>query len=274
MPEIDRRQRREEYGGAMSHLESNLRSVVLRLSDQPIRTTARRDERLWSSLLDVSALLDIQVPLDFSTDLQFQHIQFKPHQEIHAAGQAFEMLYLVNSGFIKTMIYDDLGNEQVLSFPMRGDLFGIDGIHGRRYTSEAVALTDCDVILIPFRKFVLLGRRSAEMESAMFTVLSRELAREQAMIRMLGAMGAEGRLARFLAWLSDRFSAMGYSGKEFNLRMSRQEIGSYLGMTLETVSRTFSLLDESGLVSVSQRSIIIHNLPALRTLRRVPRVPQ
>jgi CRP/FNR family transcriptional regulator len=211
------------------------------------------------------------LPAGLGSEFMFQHVQFKPGQHIHSIGQLFDTLYLVNSGFLKTVIFDELGNEQVMSFPMRGDLFGIDGIHGKRYTAEATALSNCDIILIPFRKFALLGRSNPEMETAIYSVMSRELAREQAMIGMLGAMGAERRLARFLVWLSERFSAMGYSGREFNLRMSRQEIGNYLGLTLETVSRTFSMFDEMGMISVSQRAIIINDLQALKTLRRVPR---
>ena len=231
----------------------------------------RRDAKLWSNLQEVCALLAMPIPAGLPGDLMFQHVQFKPGQTIHSVGQTFDMLYLVNSGFLKTAIFDEVGNEQVMSFPMRGDLFGIDGIHGRSYTAQANALSNCDLILIPFRKFAMLGRSNPEMENAIYSVMSRELAREQAMIGMLGAMGAEGRLARFLVSLSERFSAMGYSGREFNLRMSRQEIGSYLGLTLETVSRTFSMFDESGMISVSQRAIVIHDLQTLKTLRRMPR---
>lgn len=231
----------------------------------------RHDTRLWSSLQEVCALLAMPLPAGLASDLMFQHVQFKPGQTIHSVGQPFELLYLVNSGFLKTVIFDEVGNEQVMSFPMRGDLFGIDGIHGRRYTAQATALSNCDLILIPFRKFAMLGRSNPELENAIYSVMSRELAREQNLIGMLGAMGAEGRVARFLVWLSQRFSAMGYSGREFNLRMSRQEIGSYLGLTLETVSRTFSTLDEIGMISVSQKAIIIHDLQSLKTLRRIPR---
>src|SRR5207302_4348917 len=107
-------------------------------------------------------------------------------------------------------------------------------------------------------------------ENVMYGVMSRELVREQAMIGMLGALSAEARVARFLVSLADRFAAMGYSSKLFNLRMTRHEIGSYLGLTLETVSRTLSAFNEIGLISVDQRSICIKDIDALRTLRRLP----
>jgi CRP/FNR family transcriptional regulator len=153
---------------------------------------------------------------------------------------------------------------------MKGDLFGVDGIHNKRYTSEAVALSNCDLILLPFKKFTQLGRTYAELEHAMYSVMSRELVREQAMVSMLGALSAEARVARFLVSLSERFADMGYSSKLFNLRMTRHEIGSYLGLTLETVSRTLSAFNEIGLITVDQRSIGIKDLESLRTLRRLP----
>jgi CRP/FNR family transcriptional regulator len=200
----------------------------------------------------------------------FQHIQFKTGQRIYTIGQPFDSLYIVHSGFLKTVLIDEFGNEQVLSFPMRGDMLGVDGIHARRYASEAVALSNCDVILVPFRKLTALGRMHPELEPAMYGVMSRELVREQLMVSMLGALSAEARVARFLISLAERFADMGYSSKFFNLRMTRHEIGSYLGLTLETVSRTLSAFNEIGLINVDQRSIGINDPDALKTLRRLP----
>jgi CRP/FNR family transcriptional regulator len=138
------------------------------------------------------------------------------------------------------------------------------------YSSEAVALSDCDLILLPFKKLTALSRTHVELENAVYDVLSRELVREQAMVGMLGALSAEARVARFLVMLSDRFASMGYSSKFFNLRMTRHEIGSYLGLTLETVSRTLSAFNEIGMIAVNQRTIEIKDLEALKNLRRLP----
>jgi CRP/FNR family transcriptional regulator, anaerobic regulatory protein len=231
----------------------------------------QRSGKLWSTLKEICDLLHIPTTLAMTAQEElFQHVQFKAGQRIHTIGQAFDVLYIVNSGFLKTVMIDDLGNEQILSFPMKGDLFGIDGIHAQRYQSEAVALSNCDVILVPFKKFSTLGRAHPELEAAIYGVMSRELIREQAMVSMLGSLSAEARVARFLVNLSERFSAMGYSGKQFNLRMTRHEIGSYLGLTLETVSRTLSAFNEIGLAAVDQRSIDIKDFNALNTLRRLP----
>ena len=104
----------------------------------------------------------------------------------------------------------------------------------------------------------------------MYGVMSRELAREQSMICMLGTLSAEGRVSRFLVSLSDKFAQMGYSSKSFNLRMTRHEIGSYLGLTLETVSRTLSALNEINMISVDQKTIALKDIDGLRALRRLP----
>lgn len=231
----------------------------------------QRAGQLWSSLADVCNLLQIAPGSTVNdTEVVFQHVQFKTGQRIHTIGQSFDMLYIVNSGFLKTVMIDEAGNEQILSFPMKGDMIGVDGIHNRQYVSEAVALSSCDVIMVPFKIFSTLGRKYPELEMALYSVMSRELIREQSMVNMLGSLGAEARVARFLTVLSERYSEMGYSAKEFNLRMTRQEIGSYLGLTLETVSRTLSAFDQMGYVSVEQRAIVIKDAQALKTLRRLP----
>jgi CRP/FNR family transcriptional regulator len=230
----------------------------------------QRQGRLWSTLQEVCELLRVAAAVPANTEeLLFQHVQFKTGQRVHTIGQAFDSLYVVNSGFLKTVLIDVFGNEQVLSFPMKGDLLGIDGLHTRHYASEAVALSDCDVILIPFKKILALGRVHMEFENVMYDVISRELVREQAMIGMLAGLSAEARVARFLISLANRFAAMGYSSKEFNLRMARHDIGSYLGLTLETVSRTLSAFNETGLITVDQRAIGIKDPDALKTLRRL-----
>jgi CRP/FNR family transcriptional regulator len=193
------------------------------LSTQPVSLEAgrQRQGRLWSNLKEVCDLLHLPPVALTSEELLFQHVQFKTGQRVHTIGQPFDMLYVVNSGFLKTVLIDEFGNEQVLAFPMKGDLMGVDGIHNKTYSSEAVALSDCDLILLPFKKLTTLGRTHVELENMMYGVMSRELVREQAMIGMLGALSAEARVARFLVTLSERFSLMGYSSKLFNLRMTR-----------------------------------------------------
>lgn len=253
----------------MSEIRSD--SATSALHSSSLEAGWQRQGKLWSNLKELCDVLRIPAAtIHTDEELLFQHVQFKTGQRIHTIGQPFDTLYIVHSGFLKTVLIDEFGNEQVLSFPMKGDLFGVDGIHTKRYASEAVALSNCDLILLPFKKLTALGRVHVEFEHAMYSVMSRELVREQAMVSMLGALSAEARVARFLVNLSERYAEMGYSSKLFNLRMTRHEIGSYLGLTLETVSRTLSAFNEIGLITVDQRSIGIKDPEALKTLRRLP----
>lgn len=262
----------------MSSVATATRSENFSSTNMHVRSTTfsndagwRCQGNLWSNLREICDLLKIHTPTSSrQEDALFQHVSFKAGQRIHTVGQAFDNLFIVNSGFLKTVLIDEYGSEQVLSFPMKGDLLGIDAIHSQHHASEAVALSDCDIILLPYKTFSALGRTYAELEQALFSVMSRELVREQTMIGMLSTLSAEAKVARFLMNLGERFSQLGYSGKIFNLRMTRHEIGSYLGLTLETVSRTLSAFNELGMITVAQREIVITDATALKTLRRLP----
>lgn len=225
--------------------------------------------RLWSSLRDVCDVLRIDAPR-CETDLRFQHLQFRRRQRIHTIGQPFDMLYIVYGGFVKTVTVDELGHEQVLGFPMRGDILGIEGIHSRQYATEAVALSNCDVILVPFKVFSSLAGTFPELGASLYGTLSRAVENERGTVNLLGSLASEARVARFLARLSDRYAELGYSATRFKLQMTREEIGRHLGVSLETVSRAFSALSLTGLISVKQRYIVVHDMTGLRTLRRLP----
>jgi CRP/FNR family transcriptional regulator len=180
------------------------------------------------------------------------------------AGDKFHSLYVVRSGCFKTVYTDYSGSEQVLAFPMCGDLMGADGIDSGHYSSTAVSLDTSEVVIVPLGGMARLVYECPSLESLLYRVLSRELVRVQNMAWTLGTLGAEGRVAAFLLGLSARLGALGYSRSSFNLRMTRQEIGSYLGLKLETVSRALSALHASGLVQVHQRSIDIVDAAGLR----------
>ncbi|MFZ6748176.1 Crp/Fnr family transcriptional regulator [Undibacterium sp. Ren11W] len=226
---------------------------------------------LQSSLSEVCGLLTIAAP-EYSSEenILFQHVHYKTGKRIHTIGQNFDTLYIVNSGFLKIVWTDEYGSEQVLGFPMKGDLLGIDAIHSKRHATELVALSDCDLILLPYKTFSNLGRKYAELEQCILSVMSRELVREQSHIRMLNALGAEAKVARFLTELGERYSQLGYSGKVYNLRMTRLEIASYLGLAIETVSRTLSAFHELGLIAVYQRQIDIIDAKSLTNFRKLP----
>jgi CRP/FNR family transcriptional regulator, anaerobic regulatory protein len=223
----------------------------------------------WCSLKDVCQLLSIP-HTDIESDAQFQRRRVKAGQWAFGTGDKFEAVYVVYSGFLKNVLIDEAGNEQILGFPMKGDMLGMDGLHGECYASQSTALTDCELVVIPFRELSHLGHECTMLENWLYRAISRELVREHAVIGLLGTLGAEARVARFLVSLSSRFAALGYSSIDFNLRMTRQEIGSYLGLTLETVSRSLSALHDAGLIRVHQRAVTLVDIDALRTLQRLP----
>ena len=182
------------------------------------------------------------------------------------SGDKFHSLYIVRSGCFKTVYTDFSGSEQVLGFPMCGDLMGADGIDGGHYKSTAVSLDTSEVVIVPLAGMTRLTSECPSLEALVYRVLSRELVRVQNMTWTLGTLGAEGRVAAFLLNLSERLGALGYSRRSFNLRMTRQEIGSYLGLKLETVSRALSALNNTRIIHVHQRTIDIIDPDALRAV--------
>ena len=222
---------------------------------------------IWSTLSDVCQLLKLK--LDFESDAlnaMFQHRCLKPGQHVYRMGQAFEALYVVNAGFLKTVMFDHEGNERVIAFPMKGDLLGSDGISADTHACEVVALTHCEMIVLPFKKLLALGHGSKELEHIIHRLVSRQVTGEHMNLVTLSGLRSDARVAHFLSMQAEHHAALKFSPQSFRLRMTRREIGSYLGLTLETVSRTLSALDTAGIISVDQRSIKILKPEALRVM--------
>jgi len=143
---------------------------------------------------------------------------------------------------------------------------GMDGIGTDAHTCDAVALEDSELCVIPFSRLEDMSRELHSLQSHFHKVMSREIVRDHGVMMLLGSMRAEERLAAFLGNLSQRFTARGYSASDFYLRMTREEIGSYLGLKLETVSRVFSKFQADGLISVQHKHVVIIDIPRLRQL--------
>jgi CRP/FNR family transcriptional regulator len=234
--------------------------------------SAARPERggQWSTLADVCQLLQFDIKVhDEALDTLFQHRHLKPGQQVYSIGQTFEALYVVNAGFLRSVLFDCEGNERVVCFPMKGDLLGSDGICTDRHACEVIALSDCDIIVIPFRELLTLGHRCQELEHIIYRAVSRQIVQENVNLAALGSLRSDARVARFLMMEADRYAALKYSSQSFRLRMTRRDIGSYLGLTLETVSRSMSALDAAGIISVNQREIEILKMSALRSLQHL-----
>lgn len=176
-------------------------------------------------------------------------------ERLFQVGDHFDAVYAVWTGFFKTCVSSRDGREQVTGFQMGGELIGLDGIGTRRHEVDAVALDDSQVCVIPYAELEALAQEVNTLQQQIHRVMSREIVRTHGVMLLLGSMHAEERLAAFLLNLTHRLRARGFSSSSIVLRMSREEIGSYLGLTLETVSRTFSKFQANGLLFVRHRQI-------------------
>jgi CRP/FNR family transcriptional regulator, anaerobic regulatory protein len=182
------------------------------------------------------------------------------------AGDRFESLYALWTGFFKTAIASKEGREQVTGFQMAGELIGLDGIGNRVHEVDAVALEDSQVCVIPYTELESLAHELNSFQQQFHRVMSREIVRNHGVMLLLGSMHAEERLAAFLLNLVHRQRARGFSSSAIVLRMSREEIGSFLGLKLETVSRTFSRFQANGLLFVRHRQIQVVDPVGLQAL--------
>jgi len=184
-------------------------------------------------------------------------------ETLYDAGERFHFIHAVRRGTFKSSLVLADGREQISGFHMAGELMGLDGLAHGAHASSTVALEDAEICAIPYAQLRDLACGSAALQQVVHQLMSREIVREHGLMMLLGSMSAEERLAAFLLNMSQRLKSRGYSALEFHLRMSRAEIGSYLGMKLETVSRAFSAFQSQGLLDVDKRHIRINNLTGL-----------
>ena len=196
--------------------------------------------------------------------------RIKRGSALFSNGDKFSALYAIRVGFFKTCVTTEGGRDQVTGFQMAGEIMGLDGIVGDRHTCDAVALEDAEVCVMPYDRIEDLSRDVPALQTHVHRIMSREIVRDHGVMLLLGSMRAEERLAAFLLNLVQRLQARGFSSSELVLRMTREEIGSYLGLKLETVSRTFSKFAEEGIVEVKQRHVRILSSDALRAIVNTP----
>ena len=256
----------------MKH-QAAIAPATVRVLRRPVHTPVARDERAPTPLQTLCSnchLRDLCLPCGLEgSDVQrldgllFGRRRIRTGETLYRAEDRFQFIYAVRSGTFKSSLTLVDGREQVSGFHMAGELMGLDGVAHGRHASAATALEDAEVCAIPYAHLSELAAGSADMQMVMARLMSREIVREHSLMMLLGSMNAEERLAAFLINLSQRLKARGYSSHEFHLRMSRAEIGSYLGMKLETVSRTFSAFQQQRLLEVDKRHIRILDLDAL-----------
>jgi CRP/FNR family transcriptional regulator len=180
--------------------------------------------------------------------------------------EPFKNLYAVRFGHFKTFRINPSGEQQVVGFQMAGDVLGMDAIGAQRHHSAAVALEDSEVCEIPFAQFEQLSAELPHLQRHFYRVMGHEISREQSAMLFLGGMRAEQKFAVFLLNLSVRYAARGYSPLRFQLRMSREAIGNYLGLTIESVSRLLLRFKQKGLMRIDKREVEITDRSAMEAL--------
>lgn len=248
-----------------SHHRSNC--CTLQGSDVPQPASIIQPKSVCSSC----NLVELCLPLDLTDrellkldELSALKRKFARSDYLYRSGDKFRSLFAIHSGSFKTQILHEDGREQVTGFQMTGEIIGLDAISTDIHACEAVAMENSIVCELPFNKLEILSREIPVLQRHLHKIMSREIVRDQGIMLLLGSMRAEERLAAFLLNLSQRFAARGLSATQFQLQMSRQEIGSYLGLKLETVSRAFSHFQNERLINVKVRTIEIINPAGLQ----------
>jgi CRP/FNR family transcriptional regulator, anaerobic regulatory protein len=184
-----------------------------------------------------------------------KRIRYRKGDILFRVGDGFNSLHAIHMGSCKTALLAKDGQDQIAGYHIAGEIIGMDGIGTNIHDCQATALEDMETCPLPFDQIEDIARHSNRFQHNLNQLLSRECTRARTMMIVLGKMNAEQRLAVFLLDLSQRYREHGYSSCEFVLRMTREEIGSYLGLQLETVSRLFSRFHHDGLIQVQGRAI-------------------
>ncbi|KHL73403.1 Crp/Fnr family transcriptional regulator [Pseudomonas putida] len=193
-------------------------------------------------------------------------IRIRKGAALFNANVPLSALYAVHSGSFKTNLNNAEGQGVIINFWMPGDVLGLDAIATEHHVCDAIALEDSEVCPVPYHRLQALARDFPTLQQSLNRLMSREIIREHERVLMLCNLSAEQRLASFLLSLSRRFVSRGYSSHGFMLRMSREDMASYLGLRLETICRSVAHLRALGIVNLHGRLVEILDMPALMAL--------
>ncbi len=182
------------------------------------------------------------------------------------SGDHFKSLYVVKTGSVKTYTPSEDGGEQVLGFHLPGEVIGLDAIERESHNCSAKILETSAICEIPFLRLEELSSSIPSLQHQMYRLLSKEIGQDTEMLMLLGKKNAEERLATYLLSLSNRLSKRGLSATDFYLSMSRHEIGNYLGLAVETISRLFTRFQDEGLLEVERKHVQLLDVERLETL--------
>ena len=196
-------------------------------------------------------------------NFQFMHRVRKRGEYLFRAGDEFHAFYVLNAGYVKTSYVSEDGCEQTIGLQLRGDILGLDALATGVYGCDAVTLDACDILAIPFDALIASSQKNPALVREIYQVFSAEIRADRDLMHTIRRLTAMGRVAAFLLDMSARFASRGFSGTHLQLRLTRREIGSMLGLELETVSRAISHLAQSGLIAVNHRDILLLDRDAL-----------
>ncbi|MCW9014683.1 MAG: fumarate/nitrate reduction transcriptional regulator Fnr [Gammaproteobacteria bacterium] len=182
------------------------------------------------------------------------------------SGDRFHSVFAVRSGSIKTYSESEQGDEQITGLYLPGELLGLDAIHDNLHPCSGIALETTSLCEIPFDILEDLSEKVPGLHHQMFRIMSKEIASDQTLLMLMAQKNAEERLAAFLVNLSSRLKQRNFSETEFYLSMSRKDIGNYLGLTIETISRTFSRFQSDGLLTTQRKYVNIIKLDQLKAI--------
>lgn len=237
-------------------------SKTIRLDEKSIRCG-----HCMSNHLCMPAGLNAQ-ETDKLTELVKERIRVPRNQPLFVAGAPFTSIYSIRIGSMKSQLESEDGHVQITGFSLPGELLGLDGIATGKHSSSAIALEDTEVCVIRLDDLDHLSKSIPALQNQLRLLMGNEINRAHRMALTLGSLKSDQRVAAFLLNMVDRLGNLGYSSTEFILRMTREEIGIYLGLTLETVSRLLSRFAREGLIQIQQREVKILDRPGLEMLIR------
>lgn len=187
-------------------------------------------------------------------------------QYIFRTNDDFQSFYAVRSGSVKLYDSNESGEEQIIGFYFPGEILGFDAVEHHKHSCSAITLETTTVCSIPYEKINEISANIPGLQDQIFRLMSRELSKENKLLLTINKRSAEERLATLIISLSTRFKNLGYSAKEYNLPMSRQDIGNYLGLTIETVSRLFTKFQKNGLIRIDKKTVFLEDIDTLRSM--------
>ncbi|NEN75887.1 helix-turn-helix domain-containing protein [Pelistega sp. NLN82] len=204
--------------------------------------------------------------IEHLTELIKERIRVAKGEYVFHIGNTSGAIYSIRTGAIKTQVENNCGHTQITGFFLPGEVFGLDSFTAQQHTSDAIALEDSEVCVMYTKDLNIVAQQIPSLQAQFRHLLSGEIIRSHQLLLSLGSLRSDQRVAWFILDMSARFTQLGYSSNEFILRMSREDIGNYLGLTLETVSRLFSRFQKEGLIHIQQRAIRILDHEALQSL--------